>query len=184
MGQFERLIIGVIITISAYKFLYDSSIRHNFHNMLTTYLCISFNSQNAGTAPSATAASKLSDWQCQHSSSPEDWLWSWMLVSVWEWLSRLDCLPWRFSSWEIPAACVSIKMCLCICFCLPCSLPIANKPVLNQFLNVDRHLKIFQRQERKSPNKKHLHRLRPPNQSEEMKSRSTNPESTRRNDMV
>jgi hypothetical protein len=39
MGQFERLIIGVVITISAYRFLYDSQQRHNFHTLLTTYLC-------------------------------------------------------------------------------------------------------------------------------------------------
>ena len=65
MGQFERWIVGVVITLFAYRFMEDSSQRIYFHKLATEVLCTPAFIQPVLNYHNATALSRASESVCR-----------------------------------------------------------------------------------------------------------------------
>ena len=65
MGQFERWVVGIVITLFAYRFMEDSSQRIYFHKLATEVLCTPAFIQLALNYPNATASYRASESVCR-----------------------------------------------------------------------------------------------------------------------
>lgn len=71
MAYIERMVIGVIVLITAYSLLEGAQHRQHFHNTITQLLSTSHPIQPASNSPIATPASKASESDSQPSCSQQ-----------------------------------------------------------------------------------------------------------------